>query len=85
MILEKYGYIRAAAAVPRVRVGDTAHNAREIISLIKKGAEEHDVKVMVFPELSVTGYTCGELFLQETLLTGAENALGEMLDATRSC
>jgi NAD+ synthase (glutamine-hydrolysing) len=85
MILEKYGYIRAAAAVPRVRVGDTAHNAREIISLIKKGAETHDIKVMAFPELSVTGYTCADLFHQKRLLEGAAAALQAILDETAGC
>lgn len=85
MILEKYGYVRAAAAVPRVRVGDTAYNAREIVSLIKKGASEHDVKVMVFPELSITGYTCADLFLQTGLLAGAEAALQAILEETAGC
>lgn len=85
MILEKYGYIRTAAAVPCVRVGDTAYNAREIISLINKGAKEHAVKVMVFPELSVTGYTCADLFHQRSLLAGAEAALQAILDETAGC
>jgi NAD+ synthase (glutamine-hydrolysing) len=85
MILEKYGYIRAAAAVPRVRVGDPAHNAREIIRLIKEATAAHAVKVMVFPELSVTGYTCADLFHQKSLLTGAEAALREILDTTAGC
>lgn len=82
MILEKYGYVRVAAAVPRVRVGEPAHNAREIAGLIRKGAEERRVKVMVFPELSVTGYTCSDLFNQRSLLRGAENALDRILEET---
>jgi NAD+ synthase (glutamine-hydrolysing) len=85
MILEKYGYVRAAAAVPRVRVGDPARNALEISKLIMRGSEEHGVKVMVFPELSVTGYTCADLFHQKSLLTAAEDALGAILDATAGC
>jgi NAD+ synthase (glutamine-hydrolysing) len=81
MILEKYGYVRAAAAVPRVLVGNPDHNAREITALIKKGAEDQ-VKVMVFPELSVTGYTCADLFHQRGLLDGAEKALRTILAET---
>jgi NAD+ synthase (glutamine-hydrolysing) len=82
MILEKYGYVRVAAAVPRVRIGDPAFNAREIAALVKKGAKEHDVKVMVFPELSVTGYTCSDLFHQRGLLDAAQTALRTILDET---
>jgi NAD+ synthase (glutamine-hydrolysing) len=81
MILEKYGYVRVAAAVPRVAVGNPTHNAREIVSLIKRGAAKY-VKVMVFPELSVTGYTCSDLFHQRGLLNAAQNALGQILDET---
>ncbi|SHI21579.1 NH(3)-dependent NAD(+) synthetase [Sporobacter termitidis DSM 10068] len=81
MILEKYGYLRVAAAVPRVTVGNAAHNAREIVGLVKKGAEEH-IKVMAFPELSVTGYTCSDLFHQRSLLNGAAAALRTILDET---
>ena len=81
MILEKYGYVRAAAASPRVAVGNPVHNAREIVKLIKSGAEE-SVKVMVFPELSVTGYTCSDLFHQRGLLNAAQTALMMILDET---
>ena len=81
MILERYGYVRVAAAVPRVAVGNPAHNAREIVDLIKKGAAKY-VKVMVFPELSVTGYTCSDLFHQRGLLNAAQSALGTILEET---
>ena len=81
MILEKYGYMRVAAAVPRVRVGDPAHNAREIVELVRRGAAKY-VKVMVFPELSVTGYTCSDLFHQRGLLNAAHCALGRLLEET---
>ncbi len=81
MKLGKYGFVRAAAAVPRVRVGDTAYNAPEISELILKGAA-HGVKVMVFPELSVTGYTCADLFNQSSLLNGAHAALAAILEKT---
>ncbi len=85
MILDKYGYVRAASAVPRVVVGDTSHNACEISKLIKKGAEDNAVKVMVFPELSVTGYTCSDLFHQRSLLDGATTALKTICDQTSGC
>ncbi len=84
MKLGKYGFVRTAAAVPRVRAGDTAYNAGEIAKLIKKGAEQ-GVKVMVFPELSVTGYTCADLFNQNSLLAGAQSALAAILEQTGGC
>lgn len=82
MILTKYGYVRAAAAVPRVKVGDTSFNALEIASMIRK-AENDGIKVMVFPELSVTGYTCSDLFHQRSLLDGAQDALKFILEETK--
>ena len=84
MKLGKYGFVRAAAAIPRVKVGDTAHNAAEISGLIIEG-EKQGVKVMVFPELSITGYTCADLFNQKSLLDGAQSALSMILEKTRSC
>jgi NAD+ synthase (glutamine-hydrolysing) len=83
MRLGKYGYIRAAAAVPRVKVGDTVHNADEIVRLITDGARDHGIQVMVFPELSVTGYTCADLFGQRSLLNAAQTALRDILSRTR--
>ena len=63
-----------AAAVPRVRVGDIDFNVNEIVGLSKK-LDEEGADVVVFPELCVTGYTCADLFMQQTLLDRAENAL----------
>ena len=77
----KDGFVRAAAATPDIRVADCEFNADSIIRMIKK-AEERQVQVIVFPELCLTGYTCGDLFLQETLLTGAKTALGRIAAAT---
>ncbi len=62
MILGDYGFVRAAAAVPRVYVANPQRNAQEISDMIIKAADEQNVKVIVFPELSVTGYTCADLF-----------------------
>ena len=78
-----YGFVRVAAAVPKVSVADVAENGREIVALIKE-AEVKDVAIVVFPELSLTAYTCGDLFLQETLHCAVDRALREMLDQTKS-
>ena len=76
------GFIKVAAGTPEIRVADCAYNARQCIALIRE-AQEQGVKVLALPELCLTGYTCGDLFLQDTLLRGAEDALGQMLEATR--
>ncbi len=76
------GFIKAAAATPEIRVADCAHNARQIIALMKQAAEG-GVKVLCFPELCVTGYTCGDLFLQPALLDAAEAALSVILEETK--
>ena len=68
------GFVKVAAASPDLRVADPAYNAGRIVELIRK-AEEEGVKVLVFPELAVTGYTCGDLFFQRRLQEAAEEAL----------
>ncbi len=75
------GFVKVAAGTPKIRVADCGYNADQIISLMKEAAAQ-GVKVLALPELCVTGYTCGDLFLQETLLDGAERALGRILDET---
>ena len=77
----KDGFIKAAAGTPAIRVADCAYNARQIIALMQEAAER-GVKVLALPELCVTGYTCGDLFLQDTLLRGAEDALAHILRET---
>lgn len=76
------GFIKVAAGTPEIRVADCAYNARQCIALIRE-AQEQAVKVLALPELCLTGYTCGDLFFQDTLLRGAEDALGQVLEATR--
>ena len=76
------GFIKVAAGTPEIRVADCAYNARQCIALIRE-AQEQGVKVLALPELCLTGYTCGDLFFQDTLLRGAEDALGQVLEATR--
>ena len=73
----KDGFIRAAALTPEIRVADTAYNAEQI----EKGIDEalgNGARILVFPELCITGYTCQDLFLQETLLSGAKEALKQI-------
>ena len=71
--------IKAGCAVPSVRVGDTAYNTDEIIRLMK---ENCSCGILVFPELSVTGYTCADLFGQDALLTAAEESLLKIAEAS---
>ena len=75
------GFIKIAAGTPEVRVADCAYNADRCIELIRQGAEQ-GVKVLCLPELCLTGYTCGDLFLQAPLLRGAEAALKRVLAET---
>lgn len=74
------GFLRVAAATPAIRVGDCAYNAQQIIDLIAQA--DPDTAVLVFPELCVTGYTCGDLVFQPALLAAAEQAVARILEAT---
>ena len=75
------GFVKVAAGTPEIRVADCIYNGERIIELMRSAAEQ-GVKVMVLPELCITGYTCGDLFLQDTLLLGAEDALARILKET---
>ena len=75
------GFVKVAAGTPKIRVADCDYNAGQIIALMQEAAAQ-GVKVLALPELCVTGYTCGDLFLQPTLLDGAERALRRILDET---
>ena len=79
--LMRDGFIKVAAGTPNIRVADCEYNAGQIIALMKEAAAQ-GVKVLALPELCVTGYTCGDLFLQDTLLQGAEDALSRILEET---
>ncbi len=79
--MKRFGLIRVAAAMPRVHVADPAANAREILQMCKELAERRP-SVLVFPELSVTGYTCADLFGQNRLLEDAEKAVTEIVTKT---
>lgn len=80
----KYGFIKVCAITPDVKVADCAYNTAEIIKSIEIAAKEK-AKVAVFPELCVTGYTCGELFLQDALIYAAEKAIPQIAEATKGC
>ena len=78
----KHGFIKAAAVTPEIKVADTVYNAERIILGIEEAAG-NGAKILVFPELSITGYTCGDLFLQELLLRKAEEGLLAIAEHTR--
>ena len=73
------GFIRIGAAVPKVTVCDCKKNTDEIIQLIES-AKKNKVQILVYPELCITGYTCGDLFKQGILLEEAKKALQRILD-----
>lgn len=78
----KYGYLRAAAVSPAVKVADPAYNAARICEAIEE-ADGRGTELLVFPELSLSGYTCGDLFLQDVLLEGCLSALLQVAEATK--
>ena len=77
------GFITVACGAPKLRLADCDYNAEQTFTIMRK-AEQAGVKVLVLPELGLTGYTCGDLFYQDTLLRGAEQALSTVLEATRN-
>ena len=76
------GFVKVAVGTPDIGVADCRRNAEEVFTLMRK-AEQQGVKVLALPELCLTGYTCGDLFGQTTLLRGAEEGLATVLEATR--
>jgi NAD+ synthase (glutamine-hydrolysing) len=73
----EHGFLRVAAAVPRLRVADCSFNVERMLACMDK-AEQEGVSVLVFPELGITGYTCGDLFHQPTLQKSALAALSRL-------
>lgn len=78
----KFGFITVAAAIPSVKVADTEYNIKQIEDFVAQ-AEGRGVEIIVFPELSVTGYSCQDLFLQQLLVEQAEVAVMQLLDFSR--
>ena len=79
----KDGFICVAAGTPKIRVADCRYNAEQIFTMMRE-ADKQGVKILALPELCLTGYTCGDLFLQDTLLDGAAEGLRTILEATRN-
>lgn len=77
-----YGFIRTAAAVPVVKVSQTRFNTSEICRIISE-AFDKNVSLIVFPELSITGCTCGDLFHHKSLLKGAEEGVRQIIEHSR--
>lgn len=81
MNMTNYGFYRVAAAIPQVRVADCRFNIRQIKGLIRKAVDSR-VEIVCFPELSVTAYTCADLFFQKTLTQEAEKAVERLKKET---
>jgi NAD+ synthase (glutamine-hydrolysing) len=81
--LYRHGFARLAVATPVVRVGDPQHNLDATVGLMREAAREKAV-VAVFPELGLSAYTCDDLFHQQALIDGAEDALGLLLKTTKT-
>lgn len=84
VIKVKDGFIKVACATPDVRVGDVKYNSDNIISQISSAAS-NGTKLIVFPELCITAYTCGDLFFQKSLIDGARDALLRIAEETAEC
>lgn len=78
----KQGFVKVAAATPDIRVADVAYNTEKICEAIEAAYESH-AKIVVFPELCVTGYTCSDLFLQDVLLEATKKALFRIAEYTK--
>ena len=77
----KQGFVKVAAITPKIKVADPGYNAEQIKTCLRE-AYERKAKIIVFPELCLTGYTCGDLFLQESLLEEAQQKLVELAEYT---
>lgn len=79
----KDGFIKVAAATPKFKVADPAYNTEEILKIIDE-TEKNGASILVFSELTISGYTCGDLFLQQPLLTECKNQLLRIVKATEN-
>lgn len=79
----KDGFIKVAAATPKIKVADPAYNTEEILKIIDE-TEKNGASILVFSELTISGYTCGDLFLQQPLLTECKNRLLRIVKATEN-
>ena len=77
----RYGFMKVAAAVPFVKVADCEYNIERIDRMVHE-ADAKGVEIMTFPELSITGYSCGDLFFQPFLQERANEALCRLVEQT---
>ncbi len=80
----KYGFAKIATAIPSVKVADCKYNIEQMLPLIEQ-AEKEEVEIVLFPELGITSYSGADLFQQDKLLKGAEEALHTLLNCTGNC
>ena len=81
-MIKKYGFVRVASAIPKVKIGNTIYNVEEIKNIIKE-SEKNSVEVTLFPELAITSYSAGDLFYNEKLLNDALDGLIELKKYTK--
>lgn len=82
-MINKYGFVRVGAAVPKIQVADVEYNTQNIIEEIKK-AEDKGIQILAFPELAITSYSCEDLFNQDILINKAEKCIIEILEQTKN-
>ena len=81
--MKEYGFIRVGAIINKLVLASPMDNAKEIVKMIRK-ADKEGVSIVTTPELALTGYTCGDLFLQDELLEESEDALRLIIDETKN-
>ena len=81
--MNRYGYLKVAAAVPQLRVADCDYNAEAILQMMRS-ATQQGVRVILFPELSLTSVSCGDLIMQPTLLGAAEQSLKYIVEQSKT-
>ncbi|MDO4530694.1 MAG: nitrilase-related carbon-nitrogen hydrolase, partial [Bacillota bacterium] len=77
-----FGYVKVGAAVPRLKLADCIYNKEQLVEMAKDAAAQ-GVRVLTFPELCITGYTCADLFMQRPLLVAAEKAIKKFAEETK--
>lgn len=80
--MDNYGFVKCAAATPKLKVANPDYNTKEIIKIIDDCKE--NVQILVFPELCITGYTCGDLFNQKHLIDSSLKALKKLMEETKN-
>ena len=80
--MNNYGFVRVGAAVPELKVADCRFNTEKILELMQEAVQK-DIYLTVFPELCITGYSCGDLFQQSLLLNSALNSLKRILEGSK--